>query len=151
MRKTITAVPTYDRWSNLPNAAAIYTVISLARNPYLSPKWGVAHSPERDQAYDAAWERIRASSRLTTWDAARKKVWAGVQNVNRYHPTPGVLLDAVSALIVWDEAGELLEMPIGALKLLAASGSHAAIMLLPLCLILEKERNDSRQVYEFHR
>ena len=98
-------------WANLPNAKHIDAVLAhLKRHP---DKWVTA----RSTAWDAAWSAARGAAR----GAARDAAW-----------------DACSALIAWDDAGDLLAMPVDAVRLLAACGHHPAVLLLPAVIAMEK-------------
>jgi hypothetical protein len=59
------------------------------------------------------------------WDAARVTAW-------------GADRDAIAALIAWDDCANILDMPADAVRLLAASGHHPAVLLLPAVLAMEE-------------
>jgi len=40
----------------------------------------------------------------------------------------------IFALIAWDDASLMLDVPVPALRLFAANGSHAAVLMLPAAI-----------------
>ena len=74
-------------------------------------RWGAA----RDAARDAAWDAARGAA----LDAAR---------------------GACAALIAWDDAGDLLDLPVDTVRLLAGCGHHSAVLMLPACIALNGEK-----------
>ncbi|CAB4123494.1 hypothetical protein UFOVP48_7 [uncultured Caudovirales phage] len=76
----------------------------------------------RDAARDAAWDAARDAARVAAWDAARDAAWDAAR-------------DALAALIAWDDCGHLFDMPVDAVKTLAACEHHAAVLLLPAVTI----------------
>ena len=120
---------TATEWAHLPNAALIDRVLAdavdrpqvwhAARGTTL----GTAGVAARDAARDAAWEAAQDAVWDAAWVAARDAVWDAV-------------CDALLALIAWDDAGLMLDMPVPALRLFAANGSHAAVLMLPAAIAL---------------
>ena len=61
------------------------------------------------------WSAAYAAARDAAWGAAR---------------------GACAALVAWDDCAYILDMPADAVRLLAAVGNHAAILLLPAVLAM---------------
>jgi hypothetical protein len=66
---------------------------------------------------DAAWGAARDAAMDAAWDDAR---------------------DAIAALIAWDDCAVFLDMPPDAVRLVAASGHHPALLLLPAAIVFSK-------------
>ena len=119
-----------SEWSHLPNAKYIDRVLShiendpesweaavraaVARDAALDAARTAAWGAQRDAALDAAWRAARAAQREAARGAARKAAWG-----------------AIIALIAWDHAGALLDLPAEQVKLLALLGQPAAILIYP--------------------
>ena len=109
-------------WAHLRNAAHIdWALADLQAHP---DKWVAA----QDAALDDA---ARVAARVAAWDAAlddaardaaRDAAWDAAR-------------DALAALIAWDDCGHLFDMPVDAVKTLAACEHHAAVLLLPAVTI----------------
>ena len=139
-------------WAHLPNAAHIDRVLaSLTDTPEL---WTAARDAARDAAWatahDAAWDVVRDAARLTAhnaardaargaaWDAARDAAWDAAHNAAwdaARGATWDAAWDAVAALIAWDDCAVFLDMPPDAVRLVAASGHHPAVLLLPAAIV----------------
>ena len=99
-------------WSDLPNAKHIDRVIAHVKaNPKL---WAAAYDAVQDAAWDAAL------------DAVRYEVRSAVRS-------------AILALIVYDNCAHLLDTPVEQVKIMAALGQKAAILLLPTVIAMEKK------------
>ena len=96
-------------WAYLPNAPHIDRVLAdlSARAEVWAAAW--------DAAYYAAWD--------AAWNAARGAAYSAAR-------------DAIRALVAWDDCSELLDLPPDAVRLLAASGHHPAVLLYPAVLAL---------------
>jgi hypothetical protein len=126
---------TTTAWAHLPNAALIDRVLAdMAQRPKVwaaarEAAWGGAWVAAWDAAWVAAWEAAldaaRGTARSAALDAALDADVAW-----------GTVRDAILALIAWDDAGLLLDTPVPALRLYAANGSHAAVLMLPAAIAL---------------
>ena len=74
-------------------------------------------------AWDAAWDAARGAA----WDAARGAAW-------------GAARGAIAALIAWDDCAYLLDSDVEAVRIYAALGVNAAILLLPAVIAFETEK-----------
>lgn len=138
-------------WSHLPNAALIMRVLGDARA--YPDEWLTAHAKaaqvrgptDREVAWRAAWNhhdslRPVDTTRVAPWHYAQE----GRSLQERAPLGLGLLMDlgllatadAVLALGVWDEAGDVLRLEVPAVKLLAGSGNPAATLLLPAAIAM---------------
>ena len=113
-------------WAHLPNAVHIDRVLASAlANEY---RWVQVRTEERGAAWhdaqSVAWNVAYANDEKG-WYAA----WAGM-------PTPAAALDAVLALIAYDDCAYMLDSDPGELAIVAKFGDHRAVMLLPACKVL---------------
>ena len=69
------------------------------------------------------WDSARDAALDAAWDAARDAAWVAAWG-------------ACAALVAWDDAGDLLDLPVDAVRLLAGVGHHSAVLLLPACIAL---------------
>ena len=127
---------TATEWAHLPNAALIDRVVAdVAQRPEVwaaawDATWDAARSAAWTAAHDAAMDAARSAAR----GAARDAAWdAGARVHDEAHDAAW---DALLALIAWDDAGPLLDTPVPALRLYAANGSHAAVLMLPAAIAL---------------
>lgn len=106
-------------WSHLPNAAHIDRILADVR---VTPEaWAAAREAAREAAWaaaleaawDAAWESACSAALEAAWSAA----WG-----------------AISALVAWDSADQYLDMPPDQVRMLAALGVPAAILMLPAAI-----------------
>jgi hypothetical protein len=131
-------------WADLPNATHIdWVLASLKSDPQ---KWHVARDVARDVAWgaarDAAWAAAldaarvaaRDAARGAAWDAARDAAWAAARDA-----TWTVAWDACAALVAWHDCAVLLGMPTDAVRLLAGSGHHPAVLMLPAVIVKNGE------------
>jgi hypothetical protein len=90
----------------------------------------------------AVWGTARSASWIAALDAARGAAWADAWGAG----ADAALCDpdardaagsAIAALIAWDDAADVLSLPAPAVRLLAASGHDAAVLLLPAVIALE--------------
>ena len=108
-----------DKWVAAQDAA----LDDAARVAARVAAWDAAlDDAARDAARDAAWDAARDAARVAAWDAARDAAWDAAR-------------DALAALIAWDDCGHLFDMPVDAVKTLAACEHHAAVLLLPAVTI----------------
>jgi hypothetical protein len=126
-----------NAWDHLPNAKLIDRVL--------------ADLQARPRVWDAAWAAARvaawAAARDAAWGAARDAAWGAARGAARDAALVAALdaalgaardaaWDACAALVAWDDASLLLDMPVDAVRLLAASGHHPAVLMLPACIAL---------------
>ena len=134
-------------WAHLPNAAHIDRVLaSLTDTPEL---WHAARDAAREAARDAAWyaawdtawDTARYAARGTAWDTARDAAWDAARSA-AWGAARDFAWDAargaIAALVAWDDCGVFLDMPPDAVRLVAASGHHPAVLLLPAAIVFSK-------------
>jgi hypothetical protein len=119
-------------WAHLPNAKHIDRVlVDVAAHPERwtaawgatrGAAWAAARDAARDAARGAAWDAARDAARGAAWDAALGAAWDAAWAEAR---------GAVLALVAWDHAGDLLDLPPDELEAIAKLGVPAAILLLP--------------------
>ena len=121
-------------WAHLPNAAHIDRVLAaLAATPELwGAAWGAARGAGRDAAWGAAWD----AALDTALDTARGAAWGAARDAAR-GTARGVARGAIAALVAWDDCAVFLDMPPDAVRLVAASGHHPAVLLLPAAIVLD--------------
>ena len=119
-------------WAHLPNATHIDRVLaSLAATPKLwDAARGAAWRTARGTARGAALGAARGAARGAAWDPALDAAWRAARDA-----AWGAAWDAVAALIAWDDCGVFLDMPPDVVRLVAASGNHPAILLLPAAIV----------------
>jgi hypothetical protein len=123
-----------NAWDNLPNAKHIDAVLAhVKQHP---DKWRTARDAARDAARGAALDAARDAARGAALDAARGAALDAARGA-----AWDAAWDACVALIAWDDAGDLLAMPVDAVRLLAACGHHPAVLLLPAVIALAKDRS----------
>jgi hypothetical protein len=130
-----------NAWDHLPNAKLIDRVLAdLRARPQV---WDAARDAALDAALDAAWDAARGAARGAAWGAARDAARVAARYAARaaardasWGASWDAALDACAALIAWDDASLLLDMPVDAVRLLAASGHHPAFLMLPACIAL---------------
>jgi hypothetical protein len=110
-------------WSNLPNAKYIDQILlSLKINPEM---WIAVRGAARDAARVAAWDAATGrAAREEAWVAARDAAWEEVR-----YAAWDAAKDAILALIAYDRTGSLFNLPPDQVKILAALGDQAAILV----------------------
>ena len=116
-----------SEWSHLANAKHIDRIIAHAK---ANPKaWDTAYNAAyntfretRDTAYDAGWHAAKLAGRTRALDAAMDAAWAAAWY-------QGASRDTLLALVVWDRAGGLMDLPAEQVKVLAILGDQAAILM----------------------
>ena len=123
-------------WSHLPNAHLIDRILSELRyRPAArAAAWDAARAAAWDAARDAARAAARDAARDAAWDAARAAARAAARTAAR-----AAARDAILALVAWDSVGELLEQGPEQVRVLAALGQPAAILVLPAVIALAVE------------
>ena len=139
-----------SEWSHLPNAHHIDRVLaSLKANPKAwdttvrsaawHAAWHAARNTALNAASDAAWTAARSAARSAAWHAARSAAGGTAWDATR-SATWDAAWDAVAALIAWDDCAHLLDSEPEEVRLLAALGVNAAILLYPASLVFSKEK-----------
>ena len=125
-------------WAHLPNARHIDAVLAHAKQH--PDKWAAA--------YDSTWPAARGAARGAAWgaaqDAARDAAWDAAWDAARdaaLHAARVTARDACRALIAWDDAGDLLAMPVDAVRLLAECGHHPAVLLLSAVIAFNSSKD----------
>ena len=129
---TPTTTPT--AWAHLPNAKHIDRVLADVKAHLWV--WGAAWDEAYDAAYDAAYAAARDAARGAARDAARGAARDAARGA-AWTAARG----ACAALIAWDDSADLLDMPVDAVRLLAASGHHPAVLMLSACVALSTVRS----------
>jgi hypothetical protein len=133
-------------WSHLPNAAHIDRVlIDVKRRPKAwgaaqVDAWDAAQDAARDAAWDAAQDAARDAAWRAVWVATRVAARGAARGAARAAARAAARTatwGACIALIAWDDAAAFLDMPVAAVRLYAANGNHAAVLMLPACIALE--------------
>ena len=96
----------------------------------MKPKW--SHLPnakyiDRILAHvktDSVAGDARSVARSAAWDAALPSAWDAAW-------------DAILALVAWDHAGALLDLPAEQVRVLALLGQPAAVLMYPVALAME--------------
>ena len=119
---------TTTAWAHLPNAKHI--------------DWVLADVKQRPEVWDAAWGAAKAAIGIVGWSPAANAAWAAALSADRgavWGASISILQDygaaAMAALIAWDDSSLLLDMPVDAVKTLAAAGHHPAVLLLPAVIV----------------
>jgi hypothetical protein len=114
-----------NEWDNLPNARHIDAVLAHATK--YPGKWRADR--------DAAWVSAMYADRAPRMHGAAVLKAVDVADTHSHEAVVG----SVYALSHWDDAGDLLAMPVDAVRLLAACGHHPAVLLLPAVIALAKD------------
>ena len=120
-RTAVAAVPrseAEDAARSVAGDAARSEAWSAARSAAWSAAWSAAR-----YAWDASWDASRDAARDAAWDAARD-AWDAAW-------------DAILALVAWDHAGALLDLPAEQVRVLALLGQPAAVLMYPVALAME--------------
>jgi hypothetical protein len=129
-------------WSHLPNAAHIDWIIQdVEPNP---SDWDAAYQAARDAAWDADWYAAYIAARdadwYAAWDAACIAAWNAVRDAARdaawdaaWFAAWFAARNAIQALVAYDHAGALFDIPVEQVRVQAYLGQPAAILMLPAC------------------
>ena len=133
-------------WSHLPNAKHIDWVLETLEKdtevwlgvPRIKdaawyPAWAAVQDAAWGAVKGAAWDAVKDAAWGVAWGAARNSTW----NVARYGAR-GAALNAIAALIAWDNASRLLDMSVEEVTELATQGNQAAVFLLPAVIVKNK-------------
>ncbi len=131
-------------WSHFPNAAHIDRVIaSVSNNPDNWPKTSIWDIPQ-DVIWDAAWDTAWNMSEVEMWTVSRDAMWNAVKNMAASTLNRGAEWDAawhaIVALAASDDCAYMLDSDPGELAIIAKLGDHRAVLLLPACIALSKEK-----------
>ena len=130
-----------SKWSHLANAKHIDRIIAHVK---ANPEARAARAATREMAAarDAAWLARRAAS--AAMSAARSAAWSaalpGIGRSTAAAWAAWVARDAISALVAWDHAGGLIDLPADQVKVLAILGDQAAILMYPAIAAMETTR-----------
>ena len=124
------------KWAHLPNAKHIARVLAdlSARPEVWAAAWTAARGAAQAAAQAAAWTAARDAAWAAARDAAWAAAWAAARDA-ALGAARVAALDAIRALIAWDDCSELLDLPPDAVRLLAVSGHHPAVLLYPAVLV----------------
>ena len=109
-------------WSHLANAKHIDRIIAHVR----------AHPAAWANATAAAWSAARRA-RDAVWDAA----WSDAVEAAWGTSAPGSARIAIFALVAWDRASGLMDLPAEQVKVLALLGDQAAMLIYPAVAAME--------------
>ena len=117
-------------WSHLPNAKYRDRILAYVKNN--SEAWDAVRDVARGSAWGSAWNAAvaaaRDAARLAAWDAARDVARTAARRAAR---------DAILALVAWDHAGALLDLPAEQVRVLALLGQPPAILIYPTVLAMK--------------
>ena len=117
-----------SEWSHLANAKHIDRIIAHVKaNP---AAWNAA-SPSA--AWAAVWDAAWNAAWTADWDAAWYAAWGAAWDAAEGEKAEGAIL----ALVAWDRAGGLMDLPAEQVKVLALLGDQAAILLYPAIKVME--------------
>jgi len=127
-----------SEWSHLPNAKYIDRVLSHIENDPESWEvaWRAARAVARDAALDAARAAAWGAQREAAWEAAWRAARAAQREAARGAARKAAM-GAIIALIAWDHAGALLDLPAEQVRVLALLGQPAAILIYPARLVMK--------------
>ncbi len=119
-------------WSHLPNAQHIDRVlIHLREHPERwTAAWTAAWAAASAAARNAARAAARDAARNAAWDAAWDAARDAAQNAAR-NAAWATAWTAITALITYDDCTYILELPSGAVRVMASAGSAQAVLLYP--------------------
>ena len=124
------------RHHDFPNMALIAAVVERLRRAVgsvperLDKVWADNCSPHRFKARDESRHVMRANNRQDAFEALSSELLEHVL------PTMGsgariIATDLVRTLATWDDAAQLFEQDLDVLRIAAAVGNPAAILMLP--------------------
>ena len=115
-----------SEWSHLANAKHIDLIIAhIKANP---AAW--------DAVYDAAWDAVRSAALGAAFVAAWHAVWNARREL-AYDAAWDAVRAAILALVAWDRAGGLMDLPAEQVKVLAILGDQAALLMYPAIAAIE--------------
>jgi hypothetical protein len=127
-------------WSDLPNAKYIDQILlSLKINPEMWEAVSVVMREEaREEARNAAWDAVSVAAREAVRDAARVAAWDAATGRAAREEAWVAAWYAILALIAYDRTGSLFNLSPDQVKILAALGDSAAILVEPAVRKLNK-------------
>ena len=123
-----------SEWSHFANAKHIDRIIAHAK---ANPKaW---NEPGRDAAWYSAWDAARNAVRPAVYDVAWYSAWDAARNAanDAVGAARFAARGAVLALVAWDYAGGLMDLPAEQVKVLALLGDQAALLMYPVIAAME--------------
>jgi hypothetical protein len=124
-------------YAHLPNAPHIDRVLAHAKNH--PEKWDAARAVARAVAWDAAWDAAWSAGRDAAWCAGRDAAWGAAWSAawgGDLGDARGDTQDVVAALVAWDDASVFLDQDPDVLRMAAAAGNHAAVLMLPAVIAM---------------
>ena len=127
-----------SEWSHLANAKHIDRIIAQGKANTMvwnvsTRRWvrGAAEVAAEVAAFKAAYEVAGAAVYDALYDAVHDDDWAAADKAWR------AAYDAILALVAWDHASGLMDLPAEQVKVLALLGDQAAILLYPAIEAME--------------
>ena len=125
-------------WAHLPNAVHIDRVIASVKAH--RNQWAEAWSKVQDAGRTAEWWEVRVAAcnmvkkqgRNAIWDAAWDATRDATREVAR-DASWNAAIDAIVALIAYDDCAYMLDSDPGELAILAKFCDPRAVLLLPAC------------------
>ena len=137
-------------YAHLPNAPHIDRVLAHVRahpekwvttpDAELAAAWKAAWGAVRDAALDAERAAGRSAALAAARSAGRSAAWCAAWHA-AWHAAPtgacASVWGAVAALVAWDDASMFLDQDPDVLRMAAAAGNHAAVLLLPAAIAMQ--------------
>jgi len=128
-------------YAHLPNAPHIDRVLAHVKNH--PEKWDAALAAAlaatwvaaRGAALDAAGDAARDAARDDALAAAGGAAWDAARAADQYVPWVAAR-GVVAALVAWDDAPMFLDQDPDVLRMAAAAGNPAAVLLLPAVIAM---------------
>ncbi len=129
-----------SEWSQLPNAVHIRRLIDSSK--INSSIWDLIydntdmHSEAFGNAWQTAYELCQVDNKRPIWDS----VWDSIirdTDVDR----AALAWCAATAILAWDDCTYMLYSDPSELAMIAALGDERAILILPTCIALSKEKS----------
>ena len=130
-----------NEWAHLPNAAHIDWVLAdVKANP---DQWSAARAADWDADWDAALDTAWGAARAAVWGTARVDAWDAALDA-ALDAAWDAAQDAIAALVAWDDCAYILDLPVDAVKTLAACSHHPAVLLLPTVTLRHRRTEHER-------
>jgi len=124
------------RHHDIPNMALIEAVVERLRRVIgpvpqrLDKVWADTCNPHRFKARDESRHVMRANNRQDAFESLSSEL------LDPILPMLGsgariIVTDLVRTLVVWDDAAQLFEQDLDVLRIAAAAGNPAAVLMLP--------------------
>ena len=124
-------------WAHLPNAHHIDRVLAHAKTH--PEKWGAAWVAARGATRDAARGATRDAAWRASWVAARDAAWGAARDA-AWGAAQGAAWGSIAALIAWDDAGALFDIPVEEVQAMEMMGLHAPVLMLVACIAMEHNK-----------